>query len=87
MRKRGFMTKRLFMCLAGLALVFSGYLIGKPRNVVYAQTHTKISKDYGKCAGVYTRGEFVVLVFEDSSGTIRLVNASDGSLVGEDRRN
>jgi hypothetical protein len=84
------MSKRLVLVFAGLALLFSGYFIGKPRNVVFAQsqaTHTKISKEYGICKGVYTRGEYVVLVFEDNSGTIRLVNASDGSLVGEDSRN
>lgn len=80
------MAKRLVLFFAVLALVFSGYFIGK-RNVVFAQTHVNISKDYGNCKGVYTRGQYVVLVFEDTAGTIRLVNASDGSLVGEDTRN
>ncbi len=81
------MSKRLGLVFAGLALLSSGYFIGKPRNVVYADAPVHISKDYGACKGVYTRGQFVVLVFEDSAGTIRMVNATDGSLVGEDRRN
>lgn len=82
------MKKQSFLLLAGLVLVMSGYLVGKTRpTVVHAETRASINKSYGKCLGVYTRGEFVVLVFEDSAGTVRLVNASDGSLVGEDTRN
>jgi hypothetical protein len=80
------MNKRLGMVLGSLALVGAGYFIGQPRNVVHAQMHVKIPKDYGKCVGVYTRGEYVVLVLEDNSGTVRLLNASDGSVVGVDTR-
>jgi hypothetical protein len=80
------MNKRLGLVLGGLALLGTGYFIGQPRNVVHAQTHVKIAKDFGKCVGVYTRGEYVVLVFEDSAGTVRLLNASDGSVVGVDSR-
>jgi hypothetical protein len=81
------MSKRLVLVFAAFALLFSGYFIGKPRNVVHADSQVQISKDYGACKGVYTRGQYVVLVFEDNSGTIRLVNATDGSLVGVDTRN
>jgi hypothetical protein len=80
------MNKRLGMVLGALALLGTGYFIGQPRNVAHAQTRVKIPKDYGKCVGVYTRGEYVVLVFEDNSGTVRLLNASDGSVVGVDSR-
>jgi hypothetical protein len=81
------MKKRIFITVAAFVLIASGYLIGKVQtNVVHAQTRTSISKGYGKCVGVYTRGNYVVLVFEDSSGIVRMVNASDGSLVGEDSR-
>jgi hypothetical protein len=82
------MKKRLFLLAAGAALSVGGFFLGKTHTaVVHAETKTSIMKSYGKCIGVYTRGEYVILVFEDGSGTVRLVNASDGSLVGEDTRN
>ena len=74
------MKKRLLLILAGVMLTIGGYLVGRAHEtVVHAQSHIDIKKAYGKCVGAYSVGQGVGLVFEDTNGTIRIVNARDGS--------
>jgi hypothetical protein len=74
------MKKRLLLILAGAALAISGYFVGRGHDgVVHAQGHVDIKKAYGKCVGAYSVGQGVGLVFEDNTGTIRIVNARDGN--------
>jgi hypothetical protein len=74
------MKKRLLLILAGVMLTIGGYLVGSAHEtVVHAQSHIDIKKAYGKCVGAYSVGQGVGLVFEDTNGTIRIVNARDGS--------
>jgi hypothetical protein len=78
------MKKRMLLILAGAILAVGGYLVGRAHSdVVHAQSHATIAKNYGKCVGVYLKGNYVVLVFEDDAGVIRLVSAGDGALVAD----
>jgi hypothetical protein len=76
-------TQMLRICL-GVFLLLSGYLAGGySRNQVRAQTTTVIPKSYGKIVGATAN----LLVFEDSVGTLRLVDYTSGRAVIVNTRN
>lgn len=58
-----------------LMLVFSWY-VGTQARPAYAQASPTIPKSWGTCKG----GVGGLLIFEDGTGTIRLVDARNGAL-------
>ncbi|HEV3219564.1 MAG TPA: hypothetical protein VGZ48_07315 [Candidatus Acidoferrales bacterium] len=71
--------------LVGVILLVLGYVAGNRTETVLAQSQTSISvpKSYGRCIGAMAAG----LIFEDSSGTIRIVTAQHGRLEATITRN
>jgi hypothetical protein len=83
------MRHRILTIVGGLLLLAAGYVAGSARpSVAYAQTPTQggIPKSYGHLAAAVVNPNGTGLVFEDSSGVIRLVTMT-GQLEGELTRN
>jgi hypothetical protein len=75
----GSMEKRLLLLSAATALALGGYLLGRSgTQVVHAQSDATIPQSYGHCVGVYLAKSYVELVFEDSDGTVRIVEGFHG---------
>jgi hypothetical protein len=67
-----------------VALLLTGYFAGhRSQTVVYAQQAVNVPKTWGRCVGTMERG----VVFEDSTGTIRIVDSVNGHLNATVNRN
>lgn len=77
------MKKGILLTLAAAALFVTGYFVGHPTYRVYAGSPAvQFPKTYGHCIGAYVIStSFSGLVFEDTEGTIRVVNTVDGTVM------
>lgn len=83
------MKKRILLILAAAGLFVTGYLARRPARPVYAGgAGVQFPKTYGHCVGAYVIStSFSGLVFEDTEGTIRVVNTVDGKVMMTFQRN
>jgi hypothetical protein len=73
------MKKTLVLLATGFLFLFVGMFIGSNgSSVVHAQQTTLVPKAWGTCKGGTATGQ---LVFEDSAGTVRIVNTSGQAFV------
>ena len=80
------MKSRLLQLLLAVTLVLGGYWWGHSSvTVVHAQAQAQLSipKSYGKLVGTVGSG----FIFEDSTGTLRLIDAGTGQFVQAFTRN
>lgn len=83
------MKKRILIIVGGVLLFIAGSVAGNLKShVVHAQAPTRagIPKSYGHLVAAVVNPNGTGLVFEDSSGVIRLVTMT-GQLEGEFTRN
>lgn len=68
--------RMVVMVLCLISVLFLAWYLGSHADPAYAEGSVAIPKSWGSCKG----GVGGQLIFEDSSGTIRLVDARTGSL-------
>jgi hypothetical protein len=74
---------KIRLLVLGAGLVLGGFLFGRfGTQQAHAQSHVAVPKSWGRCVGTFSKsGGAVGLVFEDSSGVVRIVDVGTGNAV------